>query len=397
MWIAEVEPIGQAGVFPSTFLPVPVLATPMSKRFFRVLTVLTLGVFLSGCKPQEQIKVDVVPRTTAPRKPVDAKVVASQLDHTLAAIVPQGKKAWFFKLAGPAPAIDRQREAFVEFLSTVKLAEDAAETPTWKIPEPWQEQPASEMRAATLVIPDEQGPLEIAVSSLPLSGKWEDFVVPNVNRWLRQLREPPLDEEAIFKLTKQVELQNGSATLIELVGRSPKKMASNPHAGIPGAPPLGATQPTQQPPASDALTYETPAGWLPGKMSSMRKAAFRVVEGEAEAEVTVIDLPASGGEQVAQVEANIRRWAGQVGLVDLDAEALQKMIKPIKVDGSEGSYAELFSPEAAERQLAIFGAMVVRDGKVWFFKMTGDVDLVKSQQSAIRKFLASVKFGKPLQ
>ncbi|NOY29010.1 MAG: hypothetical protein GXP28_02185 [Planctomycetes bacterium] len=129
----------------------------------------------------------------------------------------------------------------------------------------------------------------------------------------------------------------------------------------------------------------------------MRKAAFRVVDGDAEAEFTVIDLPASGGEQVTQVEANIRRWAGQVGLADLDAETLQKMIESITIDGSEGSYAKLFSPASAERQLAIFGAMVVRDGKVWFFKMTGDVELVKSQQDAIRGFLDSVKFSEATQ
>jgi len=125
----------------------------------------------------------------------------------------------------------------------------------------------------------------------------------------------------------------------------------------------------------------------------MRKAAFRVAEGESQAEITVIDLPVSGGEQVTQVEANMRRWAGQVGLADLDSEAIEKLIEPITIDGSPGSYAELVSPASAERQLAIFGAMVVRDGKVWFFKMTGDVDLVKSQQDAIRGFLDSVKFS----
>jgi len=364
----------------------------MFQRFSRVLALLSLATFLPGCKPQGEVRVYTIPRTSAPQKPLDAEIVAGLLDHTLAAMVPQGERAWFFKLAGPAKAIDRHREAFLEFLVTVELAEDATETPSWKIPEPWQEKPASNMRVATLVIPDEQGPLEIAVSWLPLSGKWEDFVVPNVNRWLGQLKEPPLDKETIFELAKQVEIQNGSATLIELVGRAAKKRSSNPHAGIPGAPPIGEAQPAQQPPVSKALTYETPDGWLPGKMSSMRKAAFRVVDGEAEAEFTVIDLPASGGEQVTQVEANIRRWAGQVGLVDLDTESLQKMIEPITIDGSEGSYAELMSPASAERQLAIFGAMVVRDGKVWFFKMTGDVELVKSQRDAIRSFLGSTKF-----
>jgi len=198
----------------------------MSSRFTGTLVSCLLSVLVLGCKPQEEVRTYTIPRTSPPRKSVDAEVIAGLLDHTLAAIVPQGNKAWFFKLAGPAQAIDRHREAFLEFLSTVKLADKAAETPAWQIPEQWQEKPASEMRVATLVIPDEQGPLEVAVSSLPLSGKWEDFVVPNVNRWLRQLQEPPLDKESIFKLTKQVELQNAKATLIELVDQTIPTQAS---------------------------------------------------------------------------------------------------------------------------------------------------------------------------
>ncbi|NOY29009.1 MAG: hypothetical protein GXP28_02180 [Planctomycetes bacterium] len=188
----------------------------MFSRLPGALVACLLLLLTLGCKPKDEVRVSTVPRASEPREPLDAEVVASRLDHTLAAMVPQGERAWFFKLAGPAKAIDQHREAFFDFLATVTLAEDATETPTWKIPDSWQEQPASNMRVATLVISNEQGPLEIAVSWLPLSGKWENFVVPNVNRWLGQLKEPPLDEETIFKLTKQVELQNGTATVIEL-------------------------------------------------------------------------------------------------------------------------------------------------------------------------------------
>jgi len=355
-------------------------------------------LLILGCKPKDEVRVYTVPRASEPRKSLDAEVVASRLDHTLAAMVPQGERAWFFKLAGPAKAIDRHRETFFDFLSTVTLAEDATETPTWEIPESWQEQPASKMRVATLVISDAQGPLEIAISWLPLSGKWEAFVVPNVNRWLGQLKEPPLDEKTIFKLTKQVELQNGTATVIELVGRLAKKMPSNPHAGIPGAPPIdpvpsSPTPPAQQPPPSKALAYEMPDGWLPGRMSSMRKAAFRVVDGDAEAEVTVIDLPATGGSQVTSVEANVRRWAGQVGLTGLDAEAIEKLVEPITIDGIEGTYAELMSPDDAKRQAAMLVAMLVRQEKVWFLKMSGEASLIKKQRDAFRGFLKSVKFS----
>ncbi|MCA9230551.1 MAG: hypothetical protein KDA57_07865 [Planctomycetales bacterium] len=362
-------------------------------RLFRTLIVCFFVTLYQGCKPTEEIRVYSVPRSSPPGKPLDASEVASLLDHTLAAIVPQDDKAWFFKLTGRAPAIGRQRDAFVQFLATVVLAENNSETPSWQIPEGWQEKPASEMRLATLVVPDEEGPLEVAISSLPYAGDWKTFLVPNVNRWLRQLEEPPLDESTILKLVKEVKLQNGTATTIELVGLAPKQSSGDPHAGVVGAPPLDNAGPPPAPTSNTALEYDTPSGWSPGRTSEMRKAAFRIVEGESQAEVTVIDLPASGGSQVTDVAANMARWAGQVGLTELGAEGLQKLIEPVTVDGAKGSYAELVSPATAERPLAMLVAMVVHNEKVWFFKMSGEVGLVQAQREAFRSFLASVKFG----
>lgn len=367
----------------------------MPTRLALTLLVCSTAALIFGCNSKEEVKVYTAARTSAPHKPLDAKLVASLLDHTLAAIIPQGDIAWFFKLAGPAPALDRHREAFYEFLATVKLGDKSTENPSWTLPETWEEKPASQMRIATLLIPDKQGPLEIAVSSLPYSGDWQAFLVPNVNRWLGQLQEKPLDAETILKLAKKVKLTNATATCVELVGRAPKKKSNNPHAGVPGAPPIGAPSPTPKSVASKALAYETPEGWLPGRVSSMRKAAFRVVQDEAQAEITVIDLPASGGTQVTDVQANMRRWAGQAGITDLDDDQLQKLIQPITIDATEGSYAEFVSPESPDRRPSIYAAMVVHQGKVWFFKMTGDTEIVIAQQKAFREFLDSVKFNGP--
>ena len=99
-----------------------------------------LMILLSlGCQDQPQVDSYTAERTSPPRPPLDARAVLEKHDHILVAIVPQGDKAWFFKLVGKAPAIGRQRETFDDFLATVQLADTLAETPSWELPEGWKE------------------------------------------------------------------------------------------------------------------------------------------------------------------------------------------------------------------------------------------------------------------
>jgi len=345
-----------------------------------------LPTFAGGCQRQEKITSYTIDRSTPRQPPVDAASIARQLDHTLAAILPQGDKAWFFKLVGSAAAVDRHREEFLKFLSSIKLAKTNAEKPTWKLPAGWTEQPGSQMRVATLVVPDKEKKLEIAVSSLPLTGSWQDLVVRNVNRWLGQLQQPALDAATIAKLTQPIATKSGPATLVELVGLMTKRAGGNPHAHMGRTPPSETAQPGK------ALTYQAPENWLPGRTSAMRKAAFRVVDGDAEAEVTVIDLPAGAGSQITDVAANVRRWAGQVGLAELSPDDLKQLVKPISVDGKDGSYVELIGPDQPEPARAMLAVMLQRQGKVWFFKMLGDRRLVESQRDNFQAFLASIHF-----
>lgn len=359
---------------------------------FNVLVAFSLTLVLcAGCQPEEQVTSYTTTRTALPRQPMDTAVVLDQLDHILVAILPQNDKAWFFKLVGKAPAIKRQRKAFEDFLSTIKLATTTSETPSWELPDDWQEKEASAMRIATIVVPDEGGELEIAVSSLPLSVDWEDFLVPNVSRWLGQLRRQPLPKATILKLAKQVRVQaDDEATVFELSGvMAQQPMGTNPHAGLGIAPPAkGAAASTASRPK--ALSYDTPDGWLPGKLSSMRKAAFLLPGGAASDEVTVTSFPDTA--QMANVAANVQRWAGQVGMEPPAGDALDKLTEPISVDGNEGSYVELLSPADSSRESALFAAMVLRQGQVWFFKMVGNREIVSGQRAAFREFLASVQF-----
>ncbi len=360
---------------------------------------LALAILFSlGCQPEQQVETYTVDRTTQTRPLLEARAVLEQLDHILVVIVPQGDKAWFFKLVGKASAIERHRGAFNDFLSTLKLADHSTETPSWELPEGWDAQEAAKMRAATLVVPDIDGNLELAVSSLPLSGDWEDFLVPNVNRWLRQLQRAKLSKNTVLKLQQKLPLGDAQATIFELSGVMAKRpmgagaLASNPHEGLGIAAPATApaTQPSSAPQTkSKELTYKKPADWLPGQMSMMRKAAFLLPSGGPADGVTVTSFPAAPGTQMADVAMNVQRWAGQVAPA---GETLDELTEPITVSGIEGTYVELISPPDAATQRAIFVAMVNRAGQVWFFKMDGKPELVRGQRDAFREFLGSVEF-----
>ena len=95
---------------------------PFCRCCFAFLCLLSLG-----CQPEQKVETYTTEPTGPARTPLDAPAVLEQLDHILVAIVPQGDKAWFFKLVAKTPAMERQRKAFNEFLATVKLAPSSAE------------------------------------------------------------------------------------------------------------------------------------------------------------------------------------------------------------------------------------------------------------------------------
>lgn len=344
-----------------------------------------------GCKPQGEISTYTVERTRPPREAIVAKDVAADFDRMLTAMLPVGDQVYFFKLVGKSAAIDRHRSEFEAFLADVGTGSPL----TWKLPTGWSEKGPSEMRINTMVVPDDAGDLEIAISSLPKSDNWGEFVSSNVNRWLGQLGQGELPRQTILNLTKETKTNAGPATVIELVGIMQNTMAMNPHGNMAGTTePAQATPPAASttPPAAGSaeFTLTTPDGWQPGRVSAMRKAAFVIADGDQQAEFTLIDLPASGGAQITDVMANVQRWAAQVGLpVD---DKLAGLVEKIEIDSTEGSFVNLVGPEGTNPRQAMLAAMIVRSGKVWFFKLFGAAPLIERETENFRKLVDSVKF-----
>lgn len=360
-----------------------------------------IALLLTACDQPETIAKYETPRVEPRATPVDLDKERSRLDHMLAAIVPAGTKAWFFKLVVPAPAAKEMGLAFDQFLATVK-AEPEAQLPEWKLPEGWTQKEGDAMRAATIVIPHGVENYDLTVTTLPLAGDWNAYVKVNVDRWMGQLQQDPLDAATIKKLSRKLPTQAGEATAFELVGVMQRNPMGMPGAMPAGHPPIdggsaaGSTASTQNqaPPQAGAdsgeFAYDLPEGWRVGPASSMRKATFIAATKEGDAEVSVTAFSKFG--DMADPRANARRWAGGVGLANQSDDEIAAAITKIEVSGQAGTRFELFSPSDAPNAVGVLAAMTIRGDEVWFFKLSGSKAAVESQRDAFDKFLTSVRF-----
>ena len=373
-----------------------------------------LGAALVGCREAESITTVDVVRSGPKPKAVDVEGERKLLDHMVAAIVPQGDKAWFFKMMAKGEAIEPLRKSFDEFLATVQL--EPGKRPSWKLPAGWSEQPGNENREATLVAKAGDHTAEVTVMSLPLAEAWDEYVERNVTRWLGQLDQPPLPAEKVKELAQEAPIAGGKATVIELVGVMQQTPgmggmpAGHPPIGrgaansavtagaprTPSTPPPAATAPIGSAPASGGaftgsreFTFQQPREWKSGPMAPMRKAAFVVEQGGRQAEMTVTSVAADG--PMSDATAQAQRWAGQIGLKLSDAE-LKAAATAVKVDGATGQQFELLGPEINGAAKGTLAAMVAHGDQMWFFKLSGDRKVVESQREAFAQFLASVKF-----
>ena len=140
------------------------------------------------------------------------------VEAMLAALVPHGDRAWFFKLTGSSGAVAAQREAFARFIGSVRFAGD---NPAYDAPGDWQAQGPAGMRFETFRIPTDGSPLELAISSL-LKPPGDDaaYVLSNVNRWRGQLGRPAIEADQLADQTQSIKLADGTtATVVDLAGK----------------------------------------------------------------------------------------------------------------------------------------------------------------------------------
>ncbi|MCA9247374.1 MAG: hypothetical protein KDA42_09675 [Planctomycetales bacterium] len=366
-----------------------------------------LFALTAGCREQPQVRSYSTPKEAAVLEQNHLEGGAASAasgeptDRMLAAIVPHGEQAWFFKITGSIDSIAAIAESFHDFLKTVRF--DDANNPVWEKPEAWTSKPASEFRFATLLLPSPSGELELAISSLGYGADGHDnFMLANVNRWRRQMALPPLSLLALPENTEEIDLNGVKAYVVDMNGRfeaggmqAPFAGGATGGAGLPdGHPPIAAGQgsipPAAGPPAAATtkLECEAPEGWLEQAASGFRKAAFLIADGDDKAEVTIIDLAAAAGDLLP----NVNRWRSQVSLPEIDAAQLDKDTQPIEGKNWKGSYYVLAGPDDAESRQTILGVITIVGDRSWFIKLTGPAELAEKERENFEAFARSVRF-----
>jgi hypothetical protein len=81
-----------------------------------------------------------------------------------------------------------------------------------------------------------------------------------------------------------------------------------------------------------------------------------------------------------------------LGLEPLDEQSVNSAVRSMPIGGHDGQYVELMTENSEEGGQATLAAMVPHGGAIWFFKLTGNNELVQREESNFENFLDSVEF-----
>jgi hypothetical protein len=163
---------------------------------------------------------------------------------------------------------------------------------------------------------------------------------------------------------------------------TPPPPAAAAPAAMPATMPAGLPVPDTN--TLPKLKYTVPDGWQEKTPTEMRVASFGISENGKDADVSVIPLGGMAGGDLP----NVNRWRGQVGLQPLADDDLQQLAEKVEVAGQP---ADLYDMAGTAQR--IVGVIFHNGDATWFFKMTGDPDLVEKQKPAFVSFLKSFQFG----
>jgi hypothetical protein len=238
------------------------------------------------------------------------------------------------------------------------------------------------MRFATLQIDSPQGSLDLAVTRLPITGGDSSvYLMSNANLWRSQMGLAPLEPAELNAQLQRVPLPGAdglTAVIVEVAGSDRR------HGMSAGGP---ASSPAEPEPAPQSPRFTAPAGWKPGQevvsrggVEVRRLAAFEVVEGEQQIEITVTKLPPG------PLLANLNRWRGQVELEAVSEAELSKQLGKIDLGGTSADYVQLYGPRQT-----ILGAVANQGGTTWFVKLQGSRELAARERENFESFVRSLQ------
>jgi hypothetical protein len=140
----------------------------------------------------------------------------------------------------------------------------------------------------------------------------------------------------------------------------------------------------------ETLQWTLPDGWTELPAQQMRFAAFSVTPDDPGIVLTVIPL----GLESKDTLANVNRWQQQLGLPPTPQDQLDSVVSHLHVKDLHVDVVDLASPVAADgkpRQRTL-AAIIPRENKVWFLKLTGPASVLEQQKARFDAFVQSLEF-----
>jgi len=153
---------------------------------------------------------------------------------------------------------------------------------------------------------------------------------------------------------------------------------------------IHANRKTPLPTEPSPISWQTPAGWEEQSPGELRLASFKV-KGHIikQADVSIISLLGNGGGDLN----NVNRWRSQVGLPPVKEEELSKLAEEVEIAGTKAPmYDQAGENPATGDKSRILVVVLHREDTAWFFRVTGDDELVSEQKAQFVAFLKSLKF-----
>lgn len=295
----------------------------------------------------------------------------------------------------------------------------------WTTPPEWKQQEPSGMRYGSFLITG-KNETQADVSILFLSGDGGGALA-NINRWREQLGLPPIVDGQLSSQSTQLEVLGKKVILVDLVSQkstnNQKEIKRILAAILPrdniswffkmtGDDSLVSAHKERfiqlvksarfssseeienlnpEPSNGQTLKWKLPKGWKEEAASGMRKGSFSITgKNNMQTDVSIISLAGEAGGSLA----NVNRWRTQIELPPLTETDLNKIGNHIKIQDREVLLVNMLSSNTLANKrfrTRILGAILIKGGNSWFFKMMGDDALVEEQKDAFIDFVKSTK------
>lgn len=175
-----------------------------------------VALALAACKPDPEVTTYTVPKEATAERPMPPGMAPAADSPTTPTAGPMTPPMTGGGMTA-TPAMAAQVSGFA--------------TPAWQAPADWQAKPLGSVRKGSWDVTGDGGSADMSVTVFPGDVGGD---LANVNRWLRQIQMPPVDEQGLQGLMQHIDMPGGvHAHVVYLKGESGQSIlgAIVPHDG----------------------------------------------------------------------------------------------------------------------------------------------------------------------